>query len=65
MQPTISIPQHWGYPRLVNAGYRTPQDEYGTAIGKPSLIPDLKHFATDSRQVNIIRDNLKLRFICQ
>ena len=43
----------------VNAGYRTPQDEYGTAIGKPSLIPDLKHFATQGRLVNICfdRDN--------
>ncbi|WP_225895881.1 DUF3854 domain-containing protein [Dendronalium phyllosphericum] len=36
----------------VNAGYRTPSDEYGTATGKPSLIPDLKHFATSGRQVN-------------
>ncbi|WP_242063601.1 plasmid replication protein, CyRepA1 family [Nostoc sp. FACHB-892] len=40
----------------VNAGYRTPQDEYGTANGKPSLIPDLKHFATQGRQVNICFD---------
>ncbi|MHC5862141.1 plasmid replication protein, CyRepA1 family [Nostoc sp.] len=40
----------------VNAGYRTPQDEYGTAIGKPNLIPDLKHFATQGRQVNICFD---------
>jgi Domain of unknown function (DUF3854) len=40
----------------VNAGYRTPQDEYGMAIGKPSLIPDLKHFATKGRQVNICFD---------
>ena len=40
----------------VNAGYRTPHDEYGTAIGKPSLIPDLKHFATQGRQVNICFD---------
>ncbi|WP_292797855.1 plasmid replication protein, CyRepA1 family [Nostoc sp. NMS7] len=40
----------------VNAGYRTPQDEYGTAIGKPFLIPDLKHFATQGRQVNICFD---------
>ncbi len=40
----------------VNAGYRTPQDEYGTAIGKPSLIPDLKHFATQGRLVNICFD---------
>ncbi|MBD2565518.1 MULTISPECIES: plasmid replication protein, CyRepA1 family [Nostoc] len=40
----------------VNAGYRTPQDEYGTAIGKPYLIPDLKHFATQGRQVNICFD---------
>ena len=43
----------------VNAGYRTPHDEYGNAIGKPSLIPDLKHFAREGRQVNICfdRDN--------
>ncbi|MEA5505034.1 plasmid replication protein, CyRepA1 family, partial [Halotia wernerae UHCC 0503] len=40
----------------VNSGYRTPQDEYGTATGKPSLIPDLKHFATKGRQVNICFD---------
>ncbi|MCC5654137.1 DUF3854 domain-containing protein [Nostoc sp. XA013] len=48
----------------VNAGYRTPTDEYGTAtcversrnIGKPYLIPDLKHFATQERQVNICFD---------
>ncbi|AUB44306.1 DNA primase (plasmid) [Nostoc flagelliforme CCNUN1] len=40
----------------VNAGYRTPTDEYGTANGKPSLIPDLKHFATLGRQVNICFD---------
>jgi hypothetical protein len=40
----------------VNAGYRTPKDEYGNSIGKPFLIPDLKHFATDSRQVNICFD---------
>ncbi len=41
----------------VNAGYRTPKDDYGTATGKPSLIPDLKHFATKGRQVNICFDN--------
>jgi hypothetical protein len=41
----------------VNAGYRNPSDEYGTAIGKPSLIPDLKHFATQGRQVNICFDH--------
>ncbi|QFS49593.1 DUF3854 domain-containing protein [Nostoc sphaeroides] len=40
----------------VNAGYRTPHDEYGNAIGKPFLIPDLKHFATQGRQVNICFD---------
>ncbi|MEH1842222.1 MAG: plasmid replication protein, CyRepA1 family [Nostoc sp.] len=40
----------------VNAGYRTPQDEYGTANGKPSLIPDLKHFATEGRLINICFD---------
>jgi hypothetical protein len=42
---------------VVNAGYRTPYDEYGTAIGKPSLIPDLKHFATQERLVNICFDH--------
>ncbi|MCC5639781.1 DUF3854 domain-containing protein [Nostoc sp. CHAB 5844] len=41
----------------VNAGYRNPSDEYGTATGKPSLIPDLKHFATPGRQVNICFDH--------
>ncbi|MCC5655043.1 DUF3854 domain-containing protein [Nostoc sp. XA013] len=46
---TIAIPG-------INAGYRTPTDEYGTAIGKPYLIPDLKHFATQGRQVNICFD---------
>ncbi|QFS51425.1 plasmid replication protein, CyRepA1 family [Nostoc sphaeroides] len=40
----------------VNAGYRTPIDEYGTANGKPYLILDLKHFATQGRQVNICFD---------
>jgi hypothetical protein len=40
----------------VNAGYRTPLQEYGTVIGKPNLIPDLKHFATNGRQVNICFD---------
>ncbi|QHG20223.1 plasmid replication protein, CyRepA1 family [Nostoc sp. ATCC 53789] len=40
----------------VNAGYRTPTDEYGTTNGKPYLIPDLKHFATQGRQVNICFD---------
>ncbi len=40
----------------VNAGYRTPTDEYGTANGKLYLIPDLKHFATQGRQVNICFD---------
>ncbi|WP_375502603.1 DUF3854 domain-containing protein [uncultured Nostoc sp.] len=48
----------------VNAGYRTPHDEYGNAtcveqsrnIGKPFLIPDLKYFATQGRQVNICFD---------
>ncbi len=40
----------------VNAGYRTPQDEYKNAIGKPFLTPDLKHFATLGRQVNICFD---------
>ncbi|MBD2492351.1 plasmid replication protein, CyRepA1 family [Aulosira sp. FACHB-615] len=41
----------------VNAGYRTPKDDSITATGKPSLIPDLKHFATQGRQVNICFDN--------
>ena len=43
----------------VNAGYRTPKDEFGDVIGKPSLIPDLKHFATKHRQIDICfdRDN--------
>ncbi|MBD2302836.1 plasmid replication protein, CyRepA1 family [Nostoc sp. FACHB-190] len=41
----------------VNAGYRTPKDDSITATGKPSLIPDLKHFATTGRQVNICFDN--------
>jgi hypothetical protein len=40
----------------VNAGYRTPKDEYGNSIGKPFLIPDLKHFATEGRQINICFD---------
>ncbi|MEH1968393.1 DUF3854 domain-containing protein [Nostoc sp.] len=48
----------------VNAGYRTPTDEYVTAtcversrnIGKAYLIPDLKHFATQGRLVNICFD---------
>jgi Domain of unknown function (DUF3854) len=39
----------------VNAGYRTPQLDYGTA--KPSLIPDLKHFATPNRLVSICFDH--------
>ena len=41
----------------VNAGYRTPSDEYGTAIGKPLLIPDLAHFATSGRLINICFDH--------
>ncbi len=43
----------------VNAGYRTPKDEFGDVIGKPNLIPDLKHFATKHRQIDICfdRDN--------
>ncbi|MFN6442001.1 MAG: DUF3854 domain-containing protein [Nostoc sp. DedSLP01] len=41
----------------VNAGYRTPKDDYRTVTGKPSLIPDLKHFATQERLVNICFDN--------
>jgi len=39
----------------VNAGYRTPQLDYGTA--KPSLIPDLKYFATPNRLVSICFDH--------
>jgi hypothetical protein len=43
----------------VNAGYRTPKDEFGDVIGKPNLVPDLKHFATKDRQIDICfdRDN--------
>jgi Domain of unknown function (DUF3854) len=43
----------------VNAGYRTPKDEFGDVIGKPNLISDLKHFATKDRQIDICfdRDN--------
>ncbi|MBW4457422.1 MAG: DUF3854 domain-containing protein [Nostoc indistinguendum CM1-VF10] len=40
----------------VNGGYRTPHDEYGLPVGKPFLIPDLKHFATLGRQINICFD---------
>jgi hypothetical protein len=40
----------------VNAGYRNPKDEYGNARGKAYLIPDLKHFATIGRQINICFD---------
>jgi hypothetical protein len=41
----------------VNNGYRTPKDEYGNAIGQPYLIPEIQHFATLGRQVNICFDN--------
>jgi hypothetical protein len=43
----------------VNAGYRTPKDEFGNIIGKPNLVPDLKHFATPDRRIDICfdRDN--------
>jgi Domain of unknown function (DUF3854) len=41
----------------VNAGYRTPKDEFGDVIGKPNLIPDLKHFATKDRQIDICFDS--------
>ncbi|WP_339379139.1 DUF3854 domain-containing protein, partial [aff. Roholtiella sp. LEGE 12411] len=47
---TIAVPG-------VNAGYRTPKDEYGTLNGKPYLIPDIKHFATKGRQINICFDH--------
>ncbi|WP_308189893.1 plasmid replication protein, CyRepA1 family [Nostoc sp. XA010] len=40
----------------VNAGYRTPKDKEGNPIAKPSLIPDLKHFATKGRPVDICFD---------
>jgi hypothetical protein len=42
--------------RGVNAGYRTPKDEEGNLVGKPFLIPDLKHFATQDRRVTICFD---------
>jgi hypothetical protein len=41
----------------VNAGYRTPKDEFGNVVGKPNLIPDLKHFATNHRQIDICFDS--------
>lgn len=41
----------------VNAGYRTPKDEFGDVIGKPNLVPDLKHFATKDRQIDICFDS--------
>jgi len=41
----------------VNGGYRTPKDENGNTLGKPHLIPDIKHFAAMGRQVNICFDN--------
>jgi Domain of unknown function (DUF3854) len=41
----------------VNNGYRTSKDEYGNTIGKPYLIPEIQHFATRGRQVNICFDN--------
>jgi Domain of unknown function (DUF3854) len=40
----------------VNSGYRTPKNEYGFAIGRSHLIPDLKHFATLGRQINVCFD---------
>ncbi|BAZ37489.1 hypothetical protein NIES4101_34120 [Calothrix sp. NIES-4101] len=43
----------------VNAGYRTPKDEDGNIIGKPFLVPDLKHFATPYRRVTICFDHDK------
>ncbi|MEA5551785.1 plasmid replication protein, CyRepA1 family [Anabaena cylindrica UHCC 0172] len=41
----------------VNNGYRTSKDEYGNTIGKPYLIPEIQHFATPGRQVNICFDH--------
>ncbi|AFZ28286.1 DNA/RNA helicase, superfamily II (plasmid) [Cylindrospermum stagnale PCC 7417] len=41
----------------VNGGYRTPKDEDDNAIGKPYLIPEIKHFASLGRQVNICFDH--------
>jgi Domain of unknown function (DUF3854) len=43
----------------VNSGYRTPKDEEGNTTGKPFLIPDLKHFATEDRRVDICFDHDK------
>jgi hypothetical protein len=43
----------------VNAGYRTPKDEGGNVVGKPFLIPDLKHFATRDRRIDICFDRDK------
>ena len=40
----------------IYGGYRTPKDEYGNQIGKPYLIPDLKHFATLGREVSFCFD---------
>jgi hypothetical protein len=46
----------------VNSGYRTPKDEFGNIIGKPNLVPDLKHFATEDRRIDICFDrDRKLR----
>ncbi|RUT03890.1 hypothetical protein DSM106972_048040 [Dulcicalothrix desertica PCC 7102] len=43
----------------VNGGYRTPKDKESNIIGKPYLIPDLKHFASPDRAITICfdRDN--------
>jgi Domain of unknown function (DUF3854) len=43
----------------VNSGYRTPKDEFGNIIGKPNLVPDLKHFATEDRRIDICFDRDK------
>ncbi|WP_143289503.1 plasmid replication protein, CyRepA1 family, partial [Brunnivagina elsteri] len=43
----------------INSGYRTPKDEEGNVVGKPFLIPDLKHFATEDRRVSICFDHDK------
>ncbi|MEA5573476.1 plasmid replication protein, CyRepA1 family [Calothrix sp. UHCC 0171] len=43
----------------INAGYRLPKDDDGNTIGKPFLIPDLKHFATPNRRIDICFDRDK------
>ncbi|AKG21308.1 plasmid replication protein, CyRepA1 family [Calothrix sp. 336/3] len=51
---TIAIPG-------INSGYRIPKDEEGNITGKPFLIPDLKHFATEDRRIDICFDCDKKR----